>query len=853
MKKARKFLSGALFSLSLIFPLTACGQNGEDSDFKKVQKAFNGVESSLREKQKASVKRNSLLRNKLNEGPSSALDALSSLFESKGESRGDTIDELEYTQPPMIQFQCLKSVFDSTGEGFTFSNKYYDTINGDVYFDINTGEEKNTQSGDEYHYTYDFLLSLGIKFEDSLITADISFDITLNQGNNHFNVYWFVKMYLEYDFNNSNPTYTLLMVTDNEQTDLPFRLGCTYEYDYVKVDQSKITEWRKFYYEIDQKLVRDSAHPNFDSYKDNVNYSSGNISWYKNHDYKKINEHISENDLAIAKELFALGLNSTDIPKEEYFKQGGSQNAKIKEMYQSFSNVFRKDIIYSLVTGGQHEEGGGEQVDATSLRFYVNGTENVFDNCQCSTSDHDITVGDLFIPNGHAWNGDTYPTINYMDEHGGRIGIESDLNKLKAFITYNGSTEEAGFDKEISGLLFKGASADYQVYEFDLTLKVRNNESVQGSMHVLYDFAEPQTEDDDVVHSFAVANGESIISNGCFSIVDDITVQDIFEPNKTHLEYNENTGDIDTINNYKFVYLNKKGQKLSEVSLSNITFGVKDFNDSGSDYMMSETCGTSKISDLWYSINSNYYADGLSFTAMCNNTELDKDNRQAKFTISCKRDLGDSIPLDLAIKNTWPTKPIESIALRDDFPYVNPTQKVSDDEGIGKYHFYFDYSGTYVTMDVRLTDQERDAYIASITSSYGYYSNGLDNNGNKEYIKNDRRLVFGQEEYQKNSDVYTLWVYKLTNKIVPDLHFDNMVLDYREDGYVIGGEIIRVHPLDDAEIKRDDLVVSYWLNGNNVYHQTIRESGSYEITVEVRYPEASMYMTRRITATITIQ
>ena len=207
----------------------------------------------------------------------------------------------------------------------------------------------------------------------------------------------------------------------------------------------------------------------------------------------------------------------------------------------------------------------------------------------------------------------------------------------------------------------------------------------------------------------------------------------------------------------------------------------------------------------------------------------------------------------MATKSKWPTKPIESNGLRDDFPYVNPSRNLSDDIADGKYDFYFDYSGTYVTMNVRLTDQERDAYIASITSSYGYYSNGLDNNGNREYIKNDRRLVFGQEEYQENSDVYTLWIYKLTNKMVPDLHFDNMVLDYREDGYVIGGDIIRVHPLDDAEIKRDDLVVSYWLNGNNVYHQTIKESGSYEITVEVRYPETSMYMTRRITATITIQ
>ena len=853
MKKVSKLLSGILFSLSLVLPLTACGKKDKNSDYKKVQKAFNGVESSLREKKKSSITRSrGGAHYAINEGSSSALDALSSLFASKAESRGDTIDELEYTQPPMIQFQCLKSVFDSTGEGFTFSNKYYDTISGDVYFDINTGEEKDAQAGNEYHYTYDFLLSLGIKFEDSLITADISFDITLNQGDNHFNVYWFVKMYLEYDFNNSNPTYTLLMVTDNEQTDLPFRLGCTYEYDYVKVNESKITEWRKFYYEVDQKLVRDSAHPNFDSYKDSVNYSSGNISWYKNHDYKKFNDHTSENDLAIAKELFALGLNSTDIPKEEYFKQGGSQNAKIKEMYQSFSNVFRKDIIYSLVTGGHSEEGGGgEQIDAASLRFYFNGSENVFDNCQCSTSDHDITVGDLFIPNGHAWNGSTYPTINYMDEHGGLIGTESDLNNLRAFITYNGSTEEAGFDKEISGLLFKGASPEYRVYEFDLTLKLRSNENVQGSMHVLYDFAEPQTEDDNVVYSLAIANDTSVTPNGWWSIVDDITVNDIFEPNKSHREYNENTGEIDTVSNYRFVYLNRKGQILSQVSLSDISFGIKDFDSEGSDYMMKETIGSSKISDLWFTENTSYYADGVSFVALCNNTELEKEQRQATFNVVVKTGLDGAIPLQMAISNKWPTKPIEHAGFRDDFPYINPSQNLSDDIADGKYRFYFDYTTDYVTLEVRLTNEERDAYIASITHDYGYVSNGQDSDGNLEFIKNERRLVFGQESHYLGTERYEVWIHKVPGKEVQmDIQFPSMQVEYRSDGYLLGGEVIRVQGISDDQMKDDDIHVSYWIGDSTV--SSIRDPGTYEITAEIRYPHTSMYMDRRITATITI-
>ena len=46
--------------------------------------------------------------------------------------------------------------------------------------------------------------------------------------------------------------------------------------------------------------------------------------------------------------------------------------------------------------------------------------------------------------------------------------------------------------------------------------------------------------------------------------------------------------------------------------------------------------------------------------------------------------------------------------------------------------------------------------------------------------------------------------------------------------------------------------VTYWIDGNSVNGETIRDPGTYEITAEIYYPNASIFMDRIIVATITI-
>ena len=88
--------------------------------------------------------------------------------------------------------------------------------------------------------------------------------------------------------------------------------------------------------------------------------------------------------------------------------------------------------------------------------------------------------------------------------------------------------------------------------------------------------------------------------------------------------------------------------------------------------------------------------------------------------------------------------------------------------------------------------------------------------------------------------------------VAADVHFDNMQLEFLDQGYVVGGDIIRVHPLDDAQMKAEDIHVTYWFDGNSFNGGTIRNPGTYEITAEIHYPNTSMFMDRKIVATITI-
>ncbi len=389
MKKLGLFITTVVSFIGLGFILASCG-GGLGSKYEKVEFALNGVEKSIKENSNKSSKssdklssidlnlgiiNNNSIYNDFNNNmysivkDESAFDAIDRLYTSS-DNQGDVIDELEYDQPPMIQFQYLKSALEKIGTGFEFGTKYYYDIQNTVYYDIDSGEIIN----DENHkWNYVFRLALEINIDDNdLITADISFDIKLTQNNIEHNQVWYVGMELDYDMNNTTPNYTLDMITNNQNLNNLYVI----ENDYVNVVDNKIDEWRKFLLETNEKVVKDTNHPNFDSYiSEGIEYVVDHAKWYKNKNLRKLMNNTGENKRIVANAYFDSGMNTTDINSDAFLNKTGTSNEKIGEFYTEISNIYGKDIIYSILPSEEEHgsdsggEAGGNDITGIAIKL----------------------------------------------------------------------------------------------------------------------------------------------------------------------------------------------------------------------------------------------------------------------------------------------------------------------------------------------------------------------------------------------------------------------------------------------------------------------------------------------------
>ena len=384
--KMKKLLSLFIIAaMALGFSACLAGCNAlPTSAYEKVLFALNGVEKSFRSSDKKSEVNKSggyslflSPSKKVYADESQALAAISAIY-NDGDVFEQSEDSFAYDEPPMIQFQCLKAVFERIGKDYSFGTKYYSDVNGELYIDIETGDKIDELRSDaaDYKYDYTFGLAISVNIDDSdLITADVSFDITIYRENERYHTNWYVSMRLDYDMRSSSPNYTLLMLTDNQEAELKYLNRIQgYEYDYVQVKDSRIVEWRKFDLDASEKLIFDDSHPNFDSYLNNEDFEfkAGTTKWFKDGKLRKITRMTSEKSLTVAR-AYADGLkmNSTDINGEEFLNKNGEKTDKINEIYREFCTLFKGDVIYSLVLNSSSKHGGEQGDGATGIVFYA--------------------------------------------------------------------------------------------------------------------------------------------------------------------------------------------------------------------------------------------------------------------------------------------------------------------------------------------------------------------------------------------------------------------------------------------------------------------------------------------------
>ena len=531
MKRVLILLVAAVTVLSALLALSACKKTKLPStDYEKVAFAFNGVEKSFKDAGAGAADPDTFAVPRLLAGEGDPLSVIRAIY-SSGDDQGDVIDELEYTQPPMIQFQCLKAVLEKIGKNFAFGTKYYDDITGTVYFDPTTGESKADDANkDDFKYDYAFRLALRIDIdENDLIKADVSFSIRMTRGNDVISTEWYVGMELDYDMTSTKPIYTLTMKTANDERQLAFRGNYTYEYDYVDVDASGIKEWRKFVLEPDAKLVKDADHQTFESYREaGVNFRADTCKWYYDKSLKKVTRHDPDKDARIADAFYLFGLNSTDIDGQPFLSANGEKNSAITDAYRKFSEIFRNDVIYSLVTEKEDDRGGnGGHGEVVGIRVLT--PEG--DAWSTQTIENDCTVSDLlsgFAPWGGAVIGVTRPCIWTVDAAGDKVDMLHNFGDYNYTITLGkGAPLSVDLGTRLSTVLANdlGGSAALEQNGFYITIGItdKNNPAYTASFGAIVGFS--QEIDRQTAKQFPAALTEMGVptfdtQNGCFRPID---------------------------------------------------------------------------------------------------------------------------------------------------------------------------------------------------------------------------------------------------------------------------------------------------------------------------------------------
>ena len=411
----------------------------------KVAVAFDGVERSFANYKKTNtrsvvnedISKSRAGKRVVSSDTSGALSDIGDLYKSY-DQMNTSIEELEYNQSPMIQFQSVKRVFDAIGNDYVFGTKYSDSITGSVYFDNASGDKKDVDPA--YKYDYTFTVSLLIEIDNNdLINGDVAFKIDLSQGETNLQTNWYTTFTLSYDMSKQSPNYTLSMYSDNEEDDLEYLdYGNTYEYDLIEMKDGRINEWRKFCYEVNKRMVKDATHTSFADYVVEPDFRSqiGASQWYKNAILSEITHPTTSKTNKFIAALFdKLGLNTTDINAETFLDKESVSHSVIRQVYQDLSKNLGQELVYNLII---NDEGHKQQIVRKSISILDDELKPVSQ----ITLQKDTTFRELF--NGEQGN----YGIWYFNENGEVLELVENLNTIKFLfrIPYASNIDPDAFD-----------------------------------------------------------------------------------------------------------------------------------------------------------------------------------------------------------------------------------------------------------------------------------------------------------------------------------------------------------------------------------------------------------------------
>lgn len=489
MKKAVKLFVFTFIFFGLVLGLSACGGSAKlpTNTHEKVSFAFNGVEKSM--KSASNLKSldideagTKLLTENISD---SVISTIYSVLEVEKEN---TNPDFEYSEPPMIQFQCLKAVYEEIGDDFTFGTKYTYNLKGEIYYDFKT---RTAPKKDEFlnQYSFDFSIKIDINSSDVII-AQVGFDITYtNKGVSHHQK-TYSDFNLIYDMNDANPTYKLTMYhIDNllDYTEADERY-ISAEFDYVDVDDNVIEEWNKFGV-CSQEDLKNYKNEDF-SFKYSV------LRAYKDHKkYKNTNAFRKEANLKTA--VFeGLKFNEILTKGDNYAKESGTENEKLKTVVEKFNKIFGSDVVNNFVYTGASEKWVDDRPEEPKnlfLRILPAKETSMTTTADCTLADlfdknKNVNIGgeadnyfSVYLKNGE----DTTEAI-YNDLDAFNVKVRSTSYEDAKWVDINDETKNDTLSALVKKSGFKGNynGDDNRIgLEMDMTLKSDPNVKLQDTFY----------------------------------------------------------------------------------------------------------------------------------------------------------------------------------------------------------------------------------------------------------------------------------------------------------------------------------------------------------------------------------
>ena len=490
------------FALGIVccFSLAACGNKDEvklpSSDYEKVQFAFNGVERSLNgsnssKRSKANTDitlatpygepARKLMANTIN------ADDISTIYGALSVEKETSNPDFEYDEPPMIQFQYMKALYEEVGEGFEFGTKYSYAITGEINYDF-----ANRESTDDQKFLNRYTMELSVLIdidEADLITAEVGFDLTYSNGEESRHQKRYSELVLDYDMNEASPTYELTIIDLDDL--LSFANDeekyISAEYDYVNVEKNVIKEWRKFGVCSPEEL----SHYQNDSFV----YKYSVLRAYKDNRIYRIENAFKKDARLKSAVLNGLGFIDELSRLDEFNRKQSTQNSKIQTVVNRFNNILGKDIVNSLVYTGATEKW---ESDATQnqenlfLRVESTGGYQLYD---------DALLINLFNPSvGWDEKGTRqHLTIYYKSGEEETLAEYHDFNALNVKVRSTSYDKTKWIDVADENVTFTEAikqsgfigyydenNLDYQsmTLEFDISLKENPNVTLQSNFRM---------------------------------------------------------------------------------------------------------------------------------------------------------------------------------------------------------------------------------------------------------------------------------------------------------------------------------------------------------------------------------